>query len=358
VPHPAPHLRRFVRRVHRRLVLLRMVESAGVGLLAGSALAIALVGLLIWLERPALPAALSLLGAGAALGAVAGFARRPAAIGAALRADEQFGLQDLLSTALLVSRAPPTDAQPWAGVVLAAADARCATLSPSAVLVRRFGGRAWGGIGVAAGLALTFAAFSPGLADARVGGDAAVERGPTTIAQLPALPPLPPADASRVGAEPARRRTWSDPEERGRSVGGDVATERAWDAGANSPEGVDADRTAAGSSDATGGGLSSSDNPARRTDPLAPPGVAGKSTRPSANSSATPAGGGGSGSRDVGEREPGLGGSGGASAAAPAAPPWRSTDWPHDVDAARAALRAGRVPDAYRDVVRDYFERP
>ena len=37
-------------------------------------------------------------------------------------------------------------------------------------------------------------------------------------------------------------------------------------------------------------------------------------------------------------------------------PPWRSPTWPADRDAALNALTSGRVPDAYRDLVREYFD--
>jgi hypothetical protein len=48
----------------------------------------------------------------------------------------------------------------------------------------------------------------------------------------------------------------------------------------------------------------------------------------------------------------------GASTAAPPTPPWRSSDWPADVRRAHEAIDAGRVPDAQRDLVREYFDRP
>ncbi|MDB5300045.1 MAG: hypothetical protein JWO87_1708, partial [Phycisphaerales bacterium] len=37
------------------------------------------------------------------------------------------------------------------------------------------------------------------------------------------------------------------------------------------------------------------------------------------------------------------------------APPWKSANWPTDVDRARRALDAGQIPAAYRDLVRTYF---
>jgi hypothetical protein len=38
------------------------------------------------------------------------------------------------------------------------------------------------------------------------------------------------------------------------------------------------------------------------------------------------------------------------------AAPWTSDRWPADRAAALQAVQDGRVPDAYRDLVRDYFD--
>jgi hypothetical protein len=40
------------------------------------------------------------------------------------------------------------------------------------------------------------------------------------------------------------------------------------------------------------------------------------------------------------------------------APPWTSSSWPADRAAAEESLRRGATPDAYRDVVREYFDAP
>ena len=39
----------------------------------------------------------------------------------------------------------------------------------------------------------------------------------------------------------------------------------------------------------------------------------------------------------------------------PPAPPWSSPSWRADGEAAGEAVRSGRVPEAYRDVVTEYF---
>ena len=54
------------------------------------------------------------------------------------------------------------DSNPWLRTVLALADEQCRRHTASQVVLRRYGSRAWGGIGLAASLVLTLAAlFSP-----------------------------------------------------------------------------------------------------------------------------------------------------------------------------------------------------
>ena len=51
----------------------------------------------------------------------------------------------------------------------------------------------------------------------------------------------------------------------------------------------------------------------------------------------------------------------GQSAHAPARPnqiaPWQASNWPQTVERARQAVDSGQVPTAYRDLVKDYFNR-
>jgi hypothetical protein len=49
---------------------------------------------------------------------------------------------------------------------------------------------------------------------------------------------------------------------------------------------------------------------------------------------------------------------GSAAASSATAPPWKSPAWSADVSAAREAIEAARVPAGYRDLIRDYFDRP
>src|SRR5690349_5671815 len=121
----------FVRAVHRRFVFLHTLEGTGIGVLCGCAAALPLVLILLWRSQPELPLALSALGLGAWAGLMWGVTRRPTRLEAAMEADRQLGLADLLGTARMVAG---RDADPWVGAVLAEADARCRQLAPAAVI--------------------------------------------------------------------------------------------------------------------------------------------------------------------------------------------------------------------------------
>jgi len=88
----------------------------------------------------------------------------------------------------------------------------------------------------------------------------------------------------------------------------------------------------------------------------------GDGHQPSADATATAAGGGGATDATAPAIAPnatsGTRASSGANAAAAASeksPPWSSSSWDADRAAVGEAVRSGRVPDAYRDVVREYF---
>src|SRR2546423_699532 len=147
----APHFENFLRALHRRLVVVRALERTGLGALAGCVAAEGLIPLLLWRGESAVTPALFLLGLGAAVGLLWGVTHRPTALAAAMEADRQLGLSDLLGTAAACAGAVQ---DPWCRTVLAVADDRCRRHAPSQVLLNRFGGRALGGIGLAAALAL------------------------------------------------------------------------------------------------------------------------------------------------------------------------------------------------------------
>src|SRR5256885_10798940 len=124
----AAHLETFLRAVHRRLVLVRALERAGFGALAGCAAGALLIPPLLWRAQPALAPVGALLALGTAAGLLWGVVRRPSALVAAMEADRQLGLQDLLSTAASVG---PGRENPWELTVVALADQQCIRHSPA-----------------------------------------------------------------------------------------------------------------------------------------------------------------------------------------------------------------------------------
>lgn len=350
-------LQRFVRALHRRQGLLRLIEYAGVGLLGGCAVALVLVPVHLWRGQDAWPVACAVLGTGTLAGAGWGFARRPTALAAATEADRQLNTADLLGTAWAMHGGiDELGGNAWRQAVLVLADARCDELSPSAVLLRRFGGRAWGGIALAVALVATLASFSSG-------------RNPTEPARQRDAAARP--EARRDAARPilqiamespgSQRRAEQNPgDERDR---GNSALE------AEPPDGTDAnptsaDRTPAGSRESAAAAGGAGDGTGRiqpdATDPQ---------NRERAPTAADPAGrqadgsrvGGGAGRAAREASEAGMESSGGSLArdgTAPAAPPWQHASWDAAVEAAGDAIRAGRVADDYHDLVRGFFDRP
>src|SRR3954447_16047782 len=146
---------RFVRRVYRRLIVLRLAEWAGVGFVAGCGLALVLIPLLRNRSESPLVLAGIITGIGAAIGLIAAALRRPGMIEAAIEADRQLDLADLLATAWMLEKSNAMEDFELA--VLTIARDRAANLRPASVMLHRLGVRAWGGIGLAGALVLTVA---------------------------------------------------------------------------------------------------------------------------------------------------------------------------------------------------------
>src|SRR5438132_1056766 len=94
----------FLRRLHRRWIIWRAIEHAGVGLLGGCVVALLLGAVLLFRGEPALTLAAGLPLFGAAVGLTIGLIRRPSILDAAVEADRQLRLADLLGTALSIRR--------------------------------------------------------------------------------------------------------------------------------------------------------------------------------------------------------------------------------------------------------------
>ena len=192
-------LGRFLRALHRRHVALRAAERTGLGILGGSVVALILLPLLLRQGHDAVAPCASALAAGACLGLLWGVTRRPRPLDAAVEADRQLGLKDLLGTALLVRGG---DADSWTRTVLVLAETRCRGLSPSSVILHRVGGRAWGGIGLSVVLVFTLAVFFGTPSDGRAASSRAdaVRATGTAPPDRPARPLLAAAASQRPAA--------------------------------------------------------------------------------------------------------------------------------------------------------------
>ena len=336
----APPLLRFLRAVHRRLVVVRALERAGVCLAVAAAFAAVLVVAMWWEGRDALVAVAATLSIGALAGIGWGLVRRPRLLDAAIEADRQFDLADLLSTALTSLRGE----DPWHHAVVASAERRCLTLSPSAVVLHRLGGRAWGGIGLSAALVLTLGVISslPRETHARSATHTLSAASPF-IAPAIVAPQAPPRasgfpDRGDDDGPRARRDTRQGDDGAGRfdsAAGGSPAPALAGDS-SDDPAGA-------------GGG-------AGRTDEVASPPPAVPSPASSGASERGVVAGGVGGSADDGPGGAGpTGSTAGDRPGDPPASPWSSGTSASDLAAARDTVRSGRLPDSYQDVMRHYF---
>ena len=352
-------LDRFIGALHRRLIVVRALECAAVGTLAACAVAAALIPVLLWRDRPALPPSLGLLLIGAAAGLVWGIVRRPTRLHAAAEADRQLGLSDLLGTALTVaprSRESDRDADavPWLQTVLSLADAATRAHAPSEVILHRLHARAWGGIALAALLVLSVAALVENQTTADASARQVAEGNRTRDAQSSELANTPDAASRAARATPApaasgRPVTGPDRDDAGRTTHGSSVGKP--EESSASPDG----QSAASGDDGAGGGNAKA-NRAAVAKHLAPTAGAVAGER---SDDGVPGSGAGAGSVARPAADGAVSGSsGGASSPSPATPPWRSPAWPADVARATAAVESGRVPAAHRDLVRQYFDRP
>ncbi|MGE5611722.1 MAG: hypothetical protein ACM359_20920 [Bacillota bacterium] len=367
------NLVRLVGRLYRRLWMLRVVEGMGVGVLAASGAGLILLLILMGRGEAVPVDTLWILLVGGVGGALWAILRRPRVIQAAMEADRQLGLADLLSTALaivedsgqyatrphptrsdtLAGKSPAASSQPeslaeaFAAAVVAMADARCAELSASSVVLHRLGLRAWGGIGLASALLISVALVAANPLDSQASPWAGVMRGnaggsePARVPQIAGMAPrLSPAVVRPiVRDDPNRDENGFNPARASSNTLASETGQSQQTAEAANPEGA-----------GPGVGTSHAKN---RGDPLGAEGTGVAN----ATTGRTPAGGVG---LPNGEGKVGLGPSGGAvgrGAAARVTPAWKSPAWVGAQEAARAAVQAGQIPQEYQDLVRAYFDR-
>jgi hypothetical protein len=341
------HLRSFLRAVHRRLVLLRALESAGWGILAGSLLAALLLAITFLQPLAVHLQLLYLLPLGAAIGATWSILRQPRPIDSAAVVDTQLGLSELLSTAYYVITCKQ-DRGPFADAVLAMAELRCAELSSSSVVLHRFGLRGWSGIGLTAALAIALGLISANPVEIQASYDYSKPLSQQSLDPDTQQSRLagPARGATKLAAARTLAVDFPNPDENGfnpaRETGRDLISEA----------GRSGQKTETANPDGAGGGMGRSRS-ANPSNPL--------------NASA-------SGSSKANGSDAAAGGSGIPSEAGPSAkgpsgktigevpsllpiPAWSTPAWPAARSAASSAIRSNQIPPEYHDLVREYFNR-
>lgn len=339
-----PQLGRFIRRVHRRLVCLRTLEAGGVGIAVAALSAIPILLLNANRDFGASPPIAPLLGLGVLGGGLWAILRHRQLIQTAAEIDRQLGLADLLSTAWAI-RKRTTTAHDLSAAVLAIAEKRCSRLRLSDVTLARFGRRAWGAIGLLCILCLFVGIFTRnplepnavkqttitqhGNGDHRMAGpnigrfQGMRQNSPTAVnADHPG--------GNDAGFDPSRNTTTLT-----------ETTERTGGAPASAnPQG-------------TGAGAGRSNN-TERVDPL----TAGGANASDGGLGQTPAAGSGAPTADAtaGKGQTGTA-AGNAPTNTPTTPPWKMIGWAQAAERAEAAIRSGRVPAEYQDILQIYFER-
>jgi hypothetical protein len=337
-------LDRFIRRVYRRLVLLRLAEWAGVGFALGCALA--LPAILMLRSRPESPMAVAavLIGAGAAGGFIAALLRRPRIMDAAVEADRQLDLADLLATAWQLEKSPAIES--FEEAVLLIANQRAANLQPRSVVLQRLGLRAWSGIGLAGALVLTVAIFSANPIDSEASSSAFFPQAASNK-QLDSKNSRANSDLS-TGHHPATIAQ-DHPGEDDQALPGAGKTT---DTAINTGRGQNTD-TQTSNPNGTGPGAGQSISKPDKSNPLT---TGTDSSR--ANIIGTASSGVGN-STDNGNGTSGnsTSTSTGNSNKSPSAPAWKADSWPTAQQAADSAISTGQIPPAYHDLVREYFKR-
>jgi hypothetical protein len=166
-----PVTRTFLAAVRRRMMLVQLAESLAIGLAVASVVGVIFV-LLLWARGENAGNSIAvILALGAFFGAIWGIARRPTRLQAALEADGQLNLQDLLGTVLLIAKSPGDS--PWRDAVYATAENRCGQLRPSQLVIRKLGLREWGGVGLSTALLLTLGLLTARPANLQAAGESA-----------------------------------------------------------------------------------------------------------------------------------------------------------------------------------------
>lgn len=328
---------RFVSAVHRRAVVMAIVERVGLALAAAAGVACVLAMAAWWRGVDVWPIVMAIFGVSVVVGIAWGVIRRPTMLDAVMQADQQLQLADLLSSALLSTSGD------FGLAVCVMADRACGKHSPSEVMLARYGVRAWSGIGLAWATVIVVGLLAGNGVTSR-----AEEKGSLLINGMPG--------ASKISSDPFSSSSTARRDVRtpgGREAASDDHSQLGGPADPKQNSATAASSQGKSMTPANAGGQESGSTGQSSVDPTR----TALSTNANPTSPLGPIPGGGDGASSASPA--GLGESStGRVAARPAdrsAAPWSSDRWPTDRDAALHAVQTGQIPDAYRDLVRDYF---
>jgi hypothetical protein len=327
--------------VRRRMIRLRRVHRIEAALLTASIAAAIFTVILLFLQFPPFPAAAVIVGVALIGGGIWAAAVRVPSLAAATLIDERCDLQDLLATVMATRSLPVADLA-WQQALRSRAERRCREINPDDIQIGMTDKHMWAAILVVLAMTFTLALWTNHpveLSSASFPADQTIS--PSTILdQSPAISidrPRPPGHDNLD--EPSNRSGPVD------STAPDAATISAEGRGA--PTGS----TDKSSGSSTGLGRTSAQIP-RIADSTS------VVTDSSATTNGRPGGGGAAGGAN------GLNPTVNPSLQSPHAPstlsipPWQSPTWPAAQSAANQAIQSNAVDPAYRDLIRDYFNRP
>ena len=323
----------FIIRAHRRRTAWRIAEHATIGLLASSVVASIIVAIAWWRAIDAIAPVIAIMLIGIVAGIVASFWRQRNLLDTASLIEMQLGTPELISSAILTSQ---TD---FAPSLHAMADARVAGVSLSSLVLRRLKLQAFLGAGFTSVCVLLLAMMAalPNAERTAVASDShssvdrwIADRAPSNTS------------ASQLDPSGPTRPNQPDPDSRDAS-----RSDAAQSTGTDAPRNAKSNTAANGSGSGTG---RSNDATGR----LAPE---PKHVNATADDSGTlTASGMGTASSSPATGENASGNVNGSRLTQLIAP-WQSSAWLADRDAALQAVQNGTVPDSYRLLVQDYFDR-
>jgi hypothetical protein len=319
------------------MVCVRIAESAGISLALASAAGLMLIPIFWWRGDDAWAAIECLWALGFVIGVLWGISRRPSRMEAAVEADHQLDLHDLLGTIL---RTDKTLDLVWRESLAAFAEDRCRGLRASSVIVNRIGLRGWAGVGIL-GLLVT----SVGMLTGRPSEATAAQRGP--VVRWESFGVERPNENSIGFAKAVNRPP-------GPGGADDLGHRMAMGLNAESDH-----ETGAGVDSSSKVGASTGSGAGRATTAARAVGnTLGRPVALNAKPSRIGEAAAGAGPADMNANLPGENHSKFAnSASGKETTPWAATGGAEDCAAAESAIESGQVPDGDVDLVRDYFRR-